>query len=87
MQTNHLIIIQETKTMENLTIEQLKAKVSEPILIDVEYNFNSIIGEYECKCIRYHPIEQQYRIFQYYKEVNKTYIAETAIKYYNELTF
>jgi hypothetical protein len=71
--------------MENLTIEQLQKKVSEPILIDVYYN--SFSKEMDMKSIRYYPIQQEYRIFQYGKQVNESYEAQTAIKYYNELTF
>jgi len=71
--------------MENLTIEQLQAKVTEPILIDVHYN--SLTKEMDLKSIRYYPIEEEYRVYQYGKQINESYEAQTAIKYYNEITF
>jgi hypothetical protein len=67
--------------MMNLTLKQLEDKVSEPILID------NYVDKDNIKAIEFHPIDQQYKIYMNYEEVNSSYLAETAIEYYNNITF
>ena len=71
--------------MKDLTLDQLKDVLNTPIKIASFYN--NIINVKQNKSIWFFPVEQEYRIFQYDKKVNESYHAETAIKYYNELTF
>jgi len=71
--------------MKDLTLDQLKDVLNTPIKIASFYN--NIINVKQNKSIWFFHVEKEYRIFQYDKKVNESYHAETAIKYYNELTF
>lgn len=67
--------------MKTLTLKHLENKVSEPILIDNYADKDNL------KAIEFHPIEQLYKVYLNYDEVNSSYLAETAIQYYNEIIF